>query len=213
MASGSGCAVWGLAPCCVANVRALSVVMCPSWRMAAGQGRAVWGILSFGAWQKAPASAGAGCQAGRGRRGPLPLLAGLCFCISGWHAADSLQAFRWLQEGKALPSWPLFGGLWREWGPPPRGAPCEAASPSGLLGAHFNCLPRFSYGGSWKMSPRDAFGSLRGVEFCPMRETAVSTCPPRGNLVDGLPRAPTWLQEQFDFSCYKIICIFRTLQV
>ena len=128
MASGSGCAVWGLAPCCVANVRALSVVMCPSWRMAAGQGRAVWGILSFGAWQKAPASAGAGCQAGRGRRGPLPLLAGLCLCISGRHAADSLQAFRWLQEGKALPSWPLFGGV---------GARMGAASTRRALGSRF----------------------------------------------------------------------------
>ena len=115
--------------CCKrARARALSVVMCPSGRMAAGQGRAVWGILSFGAWQKAPASAGAGCQAGRGRRGPLPLLAGLCFCISGWHAADSLQAFRWLQEGKALPSWPLFGGV---------GARMGAASTRRALGSRF----------------------------------------------------------------------------
>ena len=38
-----------------------------------------------------------------------------------------------------------------------------------------------------------------------IRETAVSTCPPRGNLVDGLPRAPTWLVETEIFSLCKAI--------
>ena len=33
--------------------------------------------------------------------------------------------------------------------------------------------------------------SLCDSGFSPVQETAVSTCPPRGNLVDGLPRAPT----------------------
>ena len=96
---------------------------------------------------------------------------------------------------------PFFGGV---------GARMGAASTRRALGScfakqlartPFNYLLRFSYGGSWKMSPRDAFGSLRGVEFCPMRETAVSTCPPRGNLVDGLPRAPTsWRKGYADMS-------------
>ena len=34
--------------------------------------------------------------------------------------------------------------------------------------------------------------SLCDRGFSPVWETAVSTCPPRGNLVDGLPRAPTY---------------------
>ena len=42
----------------------------------------------------------------------------------------------------------------------------------------------------WK-SP-DTSIRLRERGLIPVWETAVSTCPPRGNLVDGLPRAPTF---------------------
>ena len=41
------------------------------------------------------------------------------------------------------------------------------------------------------------WSNLSCEEFRWIRETAVSTCPPRGNLVDGLPRAPTWSFRPF----------------
>ena len=100
----------------------------PKLAHGSGSGPRCLGKSSLWSLAKAPASAGAGCQAGRGRRGPLPLLAGLRFCISGRHADESLLAIRWLQEGKALPSWPPFGGV---------GARTGAASTRRALGSCF----------------------------------------------------------------------------
>ena len=70
----------GMVPLRVGNVRALR---CHAPKLAHGNGFGSRCLGEFSHWSlaKAPASAGAGCQAGRGRRGPLPLLTGLRFGV------------------------------------------------------------------------------------------------------------------------------------
>ena len=50
---------------------------------------------------------------------------------------------------------------------------------------------RFSWNATRQEQVKTESSRMRGAVFRQMRETTVSTCPPRGNLVDGLPRAPT----------------------
>ena len=153
----------------LASGKRARALRCHASKLAHGNGSGPRCLGGYSHWSlaKAPASAGAGCQAGRGRRGPLPLLAGLCFCISGWLAADSLQAFRWLQEGKALPSWPPFGGV---------GARMGAASTRRALGSRFAKRlarsPLFTIcrdkatAVSWKMSTQNnTAASMSNVAF------------------------------------------------
>ena len=177
---------------CCKRARALRC-HAPKLAQGSGSGPRCLGKCSFWSLAKAPASAGAGCQAGRGRRGPLPLLAGLCFCISGWLAADSLQAFRWLQEGKALPSWPPFGGV---------GARMGAASTRRALGSRFAKRlarsPLFTIcrdkatAVSWKMSTRNnTAASMSNVIFGVMfpghfvSPSCMTACTGRGGIGRG----------------------------
>jgi len=137
MASGSDCAVWRLALCFVANVRALSVVMRPSWRRAAGQGRAVWGSVLFGAWQKRLLRQELGARQVGAGGGPYHCWPDCAFAYPVGLPPIRCKRFGGYRRARRCPPGLPSGGLGREWGPPPRGAPWEAASPSGLLGAPF----------------------------------------------------------------------------
>ena len=65
----------------LASGKRARALRCHASKLAHGNGSGPRCLGGYSHWSlaKAPASAGAGCQAGRGRRGPLPLLAGLRF--------------------------------------------------------------------------------------------------------------------------------------
>jgi hypothetical protein len=132
---------------CLGCIRA--ILRCHAAKLPPGIGFGLRGLRwgRIGAWQKRLLRQGLGARQVGAGGGPYHCRPDCAFPLSGRHAADSLLAIRWLQEGEALPSWPLFGGVG-----------FRRASLSGVVSSH-------------------------------RRFRSVSACHPRGNPVDGSPRA------------------------